>query len=69
MGRAEDLRIIKEANKEALKAVELLTKQQNALQRNDPNHINVALLKSYEAVSLLRDTISDSLDNITINNG
>ena len=65
MGRIEDLSSIKEANVEALKAVELLTKQQDALQRNDPSELNSALLGAYEAVSLLWDTISDSIENIT----
>lgn len=65
MGRVEDLSSIKEANVEALKAVELLTKQQDALQRNDPSELNSALLGAYVAVSVLRGAISDSIENIT----
>lgn len=65
MGKAEDLSFIKEASEEAVKALELLTKPQDEIQRNDPSELNRVLIAAYVAVSLLSDTISDSIENIT----
>ena len=68
MKQTIDVNSIEKVNKDVSEALEMLLKPRDTLQTIGVVELNQALVNTYVAISLLKDLVSESIENLTVEN-